>query len=244
MNAVFYSVSAGAGNPELLTVQAVRVLNACEVICFPKTAGDGGESHHIAYDAVSEAVDLKTKDVRFFQIPMTRDRTVVCAEYERISRECAELVRGGNSVAFVSIGDVSLYATGSHIAERVQSLGCEVRFVAGVTSFSVAACAGAISLAQRDEMVTIIPADAFYIEKKLKSALCADGTKILMKMGRHLREIIALIGECDLFGRTVLVQKASLPDERVFRGEAIRQMREEAFDAAYLSVIIVRGNRT
>ena len=249
---IFYAVSVGAGSPDLLTVRAVRVLSACHVLCFPETdfhsfcfrssESHSSESHHIAYDAVSGAIDVTGKDIRFYPIPMTRDRAVVCAEYERIASECAVVLRAGNDVAFAAIGDVSLYSTVGRIAERVRALGGEVQYVPGVNSFSAASCEACIPLADRDEGVSIIPGDAFYIEETLRAALLSPGTKILMKMGRRLREILALVDALGLSEQATLVQKVSLPGQKIFRGEELRHLDGSAVEASYLSILIVENN--
>ncbi|MBQ7159843.1 MAG: precorrin-2 C(20)-methyltransferase [Treponema sp.] len=240
-NGIFYAVSVGPGGSELMTLQAARVLNDCPVICFPETNSSSGSKHHIAYDAVAGAVSLSEKIKHFFSIPMTRDRQKIFAAYEQVVSVCAEHMRGGKDVAFVTIGDVSLYSTAAKIAEMVREQGFCVKFVAGVNAFSAAASASLVSLTDRDEPVSIIPADAFYIEEKLESALRADGTKILMKLGRHLSEIIALVDECGLLERATLVQKVSLPDERIVRGAALRVLDDDVWADSYLSVIIVQG---
>lgn len=241
-DAIFYAVGIGAGDPELLTVRAVRVLDGCDVICFPET-GRGDDTRHLAYDAVRGAVAMREKETVFCPVPMTRDREKTAAAYARIADSCAAFLRQGRRVAFVSLGDVSLYATAAHVAERVRAAGFPVQFVAGVHSFSAAACAASVSLCGRDECATIIPADAYFSAGKLEAALRADGTKILMKAGRHLRGILALIDECGLLADTVLVQRASLPGQRVLCGAALRGAGDELFRDAYLSVVIVGGSR-
>ena len=241
-DAIFYAVGVGPGDPELLTVRAVRILGGCDVLCFPETETGGG-ARHLAYDAVRGAVSLRGKETLFFPVPMTRKREQTKAVYEQIAARCAEFLRQGRSVAFVSLGDVSLYATAAHIAERVRAAGFETRFVAGVHAFSAAACTAAVSLCARDEGAAIIPADAYFVAGKLEPALRADGTKILMKAARHLRDILELIDGCGLLADTVLVQRASLAGQRVISGEDLRAAGDEVFADAYLSVVIVGGKR-
>lgn len=239
-NGTFYAVSTGAGNPELVTLQAIRVLRDCDVIFYPET-----ERTTIALDSLAalSEIDLSQKTLLPCRFSMTRDKAQSAAEYEAFATDCSDFLSAGKSVAFVSIGDVSLYSSASHAAHLIQNAGFETRFVAGVNSFSAAACSAAIPLCEKDESLAVIPADTFYIEGKLESALRAEGTKVLMKMGRHLREIIALLDECVLIQNAVLVQKASLPGEKIFRGEDMLAMSEQDFESAYLSVMIVRDGK-
>ena len=60
-----------------------------------------------------------------------------------------------------------------------------------------------------------------------------------MKMGRHLKEIISILDEMELIHNVTLVQKASLPEEKIFCGEELLHLSEKDFESAYLSIIIV-----
>lgn len=239
---IFYAVSVGPGEPDLLTLRSVRVLEKCPVICFPQTDSASGKKHHIAFDAVRGAVSLAEKKILFFPFSMVPDCAAMRAEYEAAVSSCESFLRQGMDVAFVSIGDVSLYSTGSRIADLVRERGFEVRFVPGVNSFSVAACEACLSLAGRNESVLIIPGDAFYMEETLRAALLSPGTKILMKMGRHLREILALVDALGLSERATLVQKASLPGQKIFRDEELRHLDDSVIADSYLSILIVKNN--
>ncbi len=237
----FYAVSVGPGGSDKLTLEAIQVLERCPVICFPETDAHAEQKHHIAYDAVNGAVSLSEKKLLFFPIAMTRNREKILEEYHRIAMSCAEVLHEGKDVAFCAIGDVSLYATAWHIAALVEDLGFTVSFVSGVNSFSAAACAAGLSLVDRDDSLTIIPGDAFYSKGKLEAALRAEGTKVLMKHARHLSEILLLIDRLGLLGDSVLVQKASMADQRIIRGQDLRSLGDDVMADAYLSLLIVQG---
>ncbi len=233
---IFYPVSTGPGSAEMLTLQAVRILRECEIIFFPES-----EKNTLALDSISQisGLDLSKKTLIPCLFSMTADKEKSAAEYEKIARDCQSFLNKGKSVAMLSIGDVTLYSTAARTAILIQSQGFDVKFIPGVNSFSAAASSALISLCEKDEKLTIIPGDAFYTEGKLEDALKEDGKKVLMKMGRHLREIISIIEEYKLIQNAILVQKASLPEEKIFRGKEILLMTEDDFEGAYLSVMIV-----
>ena len=259
MAATFYAVSVGPGGADMLTVQALRVLVSCGVICFPETASpqlsDGAASAspasavplepsrggrtHLAYDAVSAALDLGGKELLFCPVPMTRDKARLEAAYASICDQCAARLAAGTSVAFCALGDVSLYATAAHVAHRISCRGFAVRFVAGVSSVTAAACSCAVELAGKQSPVTLIPADASYAAGTLSAALSATGSKVLLKASRHLRGIIADIDAAGLLPYSHLVQNVSLPDEARYSGDELRSLPDAVFSDAYLSVIIV-----
>ena len=244
MTGTFYAVGVGPGSPDLLTMQALRVLGDCDVLCFPEIAASSETSAargtHIAYDTVRAALNLDEKELLFCPLPMTRDRAQSVAAYRAVSEQCANMLSDGRSVAFACIGDVSLYSTAGHLARLIAGRGFSVRFVAGITSYAAAASACALELAGRDSPVTIIPADACYRSGRLRAALRADGTKVLLKAARHLHEILADIDSMGLLPQTWLVQDVSLPDERRYGGEALHSLPADVFSRSYLSVIIIQ----
>ncbi len=234
---VFYAVSTGAGNPELITLQAVRVLKSCQVIFYPES-----EKNTFALDTIKNIgseINLSAKNLLPCKFSMTGDRAKSYAEYEKIAEQCMYFLKSGKNVAMLSIGDVSLYSTAGRTSRLIHEAGFEVKFIAGVNSFSAAACSSSTFLCENDESLTVIPGDSFFNEGKLEAALQNEGSKILMKMGRHLKEIIQMLAENRLIEDSILVQKASLPDEKIFYGRKILEMTEKDFETAYLSLIIV-----
>ena len=235
---IFYAVSTGAGNPEQITFEAIRVLRECDAIFFPES-----EKNTIALRSISQiaTLDLSRKSLIPCRFSMTGDKEKSDAEYEQVASDCLKFLQEGKSVAMLSIGDITLYSTAARTARLIKNQGFEVKFISGVNSFSAAAASSEISLCDRDEKLTVIPGDAFFSQGKLKPALKDEGTKVLMKMGRHLKEIISILDELGMIQNATLIQKASLPDEKIFRGKEIAAMTEEDFKAAYLSVMIVKS---
>ena len=235
---IFYAVSTGPGNAEMITLQAIEILKKCHAIFFPES-----EKNTLALDSISKVAGLPLSQKEIFPcgFSMTRDKKQSAAEYEKVADACEKFLREGKSVAMLSIGDVSLYSTAARTANIIRRDGFKVSFVAGVNSFSAAACASALALCGQDEKLSIVPGDAFYTEGKLKSALQDNGTKVLMKMGRHLKEIISLLQELNLIQKSTLVQKAGLEEEKIFDTEKILSMSEKDFENSYLSVLIVKG---
>lgn len=234
---IFYAVSTGPGNADLLTLQAIKVLKECDAIFFPES-----ERNTIALHSISQitGLDLSQKALIPCRFSMTGDKEKSAAEYQKVASDCLKFLREGKSVAMLSIGDVSLYSTAARTARLIKNQGFEVRFISGVNSFSAAAASSEISLCDRDEKLTVIPGDAFFAKGKLESALEDEGTKVLMKMNRHLKEIISILEKLDMIQNATLIQKASCQDEKIFRGKEIAVMPEEDLKASYLSVMIVK----
>ena len=104
---VFYGVGVGPGDPELLTLKALRVLDLCPVIAAPRTKS--GEM--LALDIVRSAMPLEHKTILPLDFTMSRDRTVRHESHLRSASAIAAHLTAGRDVAMLNLGDVSIYAT-------------------------------------------------------------------------------------------------------------------------------------
>ncbi|MCR4823643.1 MAG: precorrin-2 C(20)-methyltransferase [Treponema sp.] len=230
----FYAVSCGAGNPQMITQEALNILKECHYIFYPKSP-----KNTIAIDSLS-TLDLSEKTLISCLFTMTSEKGESLMEYEKIAGQIIPCLKEGKSAAMICLGDVSLYSSASRMALIIQKAGFKIRFIAGVTSFSAAAAAASLPLCERDEMLSVIPADAFYNEGKLEAQLKNEGSKVLMKMGRHLKEICLLLKNLNLISSATLIQRAGMEGEKIFRQEEILSMREEDHAFDYLSLIIIK----
>lgn len=243
---IFYAVSTGPGDPDMMTKQAVDVLNKCEVIFYPCTAGGKPDSEktNISYDTAEDAVDIRSKTLIQADFSMSRDAGVIRRNYESVAGACLDYLVRGIDVAFISLGDVSLYSTAASVASIVKKQGHEIVFIPGVTSVSAAACACALDVAGRDTPVTLIPGDALFTSGMLMAELESPGTKIIMKSGRHLDGIIKLIHAMDMEERCFLVQNCSMPSQKIYSGAQFDCLDADVFSDSYLSVLIVLEKNT
>lgn len=237
MSGTFYAVSTGPAGADFITLGAVRVLGRCPTIFYPVTGS--GEGKHIAFDCVCEAVDVSGKECVGVRFSMSGDKARTDAEYGAFASRAAEYLEKGD-VAFVSIGDVSIYSTAARIAKIVGQMGFRVEFVAGVPSFCAAACSCALDMAPGlGDEIRIIPGDACYRSGALGDVLSSPGTKIFMKSPRHLGEIVSEVVSRGLSGSAHLVQGAGGADERIVTGDVLAEAGADVFGNAYMSVLVV-----
>ena len=193
MTGTFYGVSVGPGDPELLTLQAVRLLRQCPVLAAPQTASGQMLALDIARRALGSELDGKI--ILPLQFAMSRDAAVLRASHETAASAVRPFLDAGQDVAMLNLGDVSIYATFGYLQEILQAQGYATAMAAGVPSF----CAAAARLNQpltggMDAPLTIAPGS------RSDEVLDAPGTKVLMKTGRQLP---ALLNTLDLPFRTV-----------------------------------------
>jgi precorrin-2/cobalt-factor-2 C20-methyltransferase len=224
---ILYGVSVGPGDPELLTLKAVKTLTNCPVIATPQTAGE----KTLALDIAAGAVDLSAKEILALDFPMTRDHEKLRQSHRLAADAIAARLDQGQDVAMVNLGDVSVYSTFAYLMSLLKGDGYEVVMIPGVTSFCAVAAALGESLTTMHQPVHIFPASS----GPTGEALTLKGTKVLMKTGRSMPEVRAAIESAGLKDKAMLVQNCGLPGEKI-----CRSLDEASDDISYFTTIIVK----
>ncbi|MBR5382093.1 MAG: precorrin-2 C(20)-methyltransferase [Oscillospiraceae bacterium] len=224
---VLYCVGVGPGDPELLTLKAVRTIERCSVLAAPRTESGA----MLALDIVRGAAGIENKTVLPLDFSMSRSEEKRRRDYDAAAAAIEKRLEKGEDVALLNIGDVSVYATCGLVGERLRARGYETVMIPGVTSFCAAAAALGESLTERDEPLHIVPAGAFGTEEALK----LPGTKVLMKAGRSLPRVLAAIREHGCLESAALVADCGLPGEKV-----CRDLTRPPEDPGYFVTVIVK----
>ena len=149
-----YGVGVGPGDPELLTVKAVRLIRECSVVAMPGKEKDKCFAYTIAKGAVPE---IESKEAVLIDMPMTKDQEVREKAYRKGAEQLCEKLAEGKDVAFVCLGDISVYSTYCYLHKLVSEKGFETEMVPGITSFCAAAAVLETSLCENDEELHIVP---------------------------------------------------------------------------------------
>ena len=222
-----YGVSVGPGDPELLTLKAVRVLREADVIAAPNI----GHGRQMALTIVADYIE--GKELVDCSTPMSSDHAVAQAAYDELADKLCALLDEGKSVAFITIGDAGIYSTYFYVHERVKARGYNTEVVAGVPSFCAAAARLGTSLVEGPDQLLIVPV----MKGDVNATLDVPATKVFMKSGREimaLKELLAERGELD---RASMVANCGLEDEQVF--ERFGDVDEAG---GYFSLVIVKGD--
>ena len=225
---VLYGVSVGPGDPELLTLKAVRLIQECPVLAVPRTKGE----NTLALSIARQAADLTGKQIVYTDFPMSRDRQVLEDNYEKIAGQLAAYLKDGLNVAMLNIGDISIYSTFSYVARKAAQAGFPVRVCAGVPSFCDIAAKTGKPLVSGTQPLMVIPAGC----GDLESYLPLQGTKVLMKSGGKLGKIRQYLHENGLVNDALIASDCGLPGERFV--QASTAAAEEK--SSYFTTIIIR----
>lgn len=228
MIGTLYGIGVGPGDPELMTLKAVRLIRECAVVAVPKTSGGDGVALQIARAAVPE---LDSKKILELHMPMTRDKALLSASHDEAARQVAELLRQGDSVAFLTLGDSTIYATYTYIHKRVEAMGLPCQFVAGVPSFCAVAARLNIPLTEGAQALHVLPASY----QGADSGLDMGGTKVLMKTGKMLADVKDQLKARGMYAGARMVQKCGMEGEQVFQS-----LDDADNGTSYFSIIVVK----
>ena len=181
MKGKLFGVGVGPGDPELMTLKAVRIIEECEVLAVPQTAGD----KNAAFDIVSKVVDLGDKKIIYLPFLMVKDRELIDKKHEENAQIIEKFLNEGKDIALINLGDISIFSTFSYIQRKIENKGFETEVCAGVTSFCAVAARVNTSLTSMKEPLHIIPA----IHKNVEGYFSLEGTKVFMKAGNCLKDI-------------------------------------------------------
>ena len=225
MKGIAYGVGVGPGDPEYMTLKAVRLIRENRVIAVPGQAAKESAAYKIAVQAVPE---LAEKELVPVYMPMVKYRKLIDAEHRKGAELLKTYLDRVDNVVVLTLGDPSIYCTFSYIQHYLEADGYPVELVSGITSFCAAAARLNLPLAEWDEPIHIVPA-----VHKTEDRLEQDGNYVLMKSASHMKEVKALLLSS---GRKVsAVVNCGMENEAVYRSA-----EEIPDDAGYFSLIIAK----
>ncbi len=235
MSGRFFGVGLGPGEPELVTLKAYRVLQAVDVIFVPRAEG---RSSRVAEHILS-GLGLEGEKLKHVSFPMTADRPALRERYLKTAGLIVERLRKEQDVAYVTIGDPLLYSTYIYLLDALGELwpGLCVETIPGITSYSAMASRFNYSLAEGSERVCIYPAGGNM--KELEEVILSNHTTVIMKAGRWLDEIMAVVERLGLRKNAIFASRLGL------EGERLVDLRKNTHPdgtvpEGYLSTLIVR----
>jgi precorrin-2/cobalt-factor-2 C20-methyltransferase len=223
-----YGVGVGPGDPELVTLKAMRILREVAIVAYPAPL----EGESFARSIVAQFLTTGQHEIAI-RVPMVAERYPARDVYDRAAREIGEHAAMGSDVAILCQGDPFFYGSFMYLFVRL-AVRFPVEIVPGVSSLTACAAASRLPLAGRDETLTVIPAtlDEAEIERRLAGAEAAA----IIKLGRHFGKVRDVLVRLGLGERARYVERASLPNQRVLRLADI-----DAAAVPYFAMVLLHG---
>lgn len=226
---ILYGVGVGPGDPELLTLKAVRLLQEADVIVVP----DKGSGKKTALNIVKD--HIQGKELLFCSTPMVRDQEILDKSYEKIAKELSKLLDQSKTLVFITLGDPTLYSTYIYVHQKIKSMGYTAELVPGVPSFCAVSAKLGLSLCERSERLMIVPAS----HKNIEDCLSIDSNLVFMKAGKEIGTLQEKLKECNLLKNASLIENCGMENERIFR-----KFEDMTENTGYFSVVVVKKKRT
>ncbi len=227
--ATLYGLGVGPGDPELMTLKALRILRQVPVIAYLVPAGGDSLARAIA------AAHLPGGQTEIAMVAaMVPDQSPAHATYDRYAGEIAVHLEAKRDVAVLCEGDPFFYGSFMYLFERLAGEHT-VRVVPGVSSLGAASAAAGMPLVSRNEILVALPATL--AEEELESRLAAADTAAIFKVGRHLDKVRRVLARLGLEAGARYVERATMDGERILG------LDEIAGKAPYFSLILVRRPR-
>lgn len=229
-----YGLGVGPGDPELITVKALRLLQSAHVVAYPTGRSEGGN----AIDIVERY--LKPEQIRLAMIyPATAGPVADSAAYPGLmsgyyddtSDEVATHLEAGRDVAIICQGDPFFYGSymywHARLAERF-----ETTVVPGISSVMAGPVQLGRPLCHRNDVVSVIPATA--PEEVIEARLKLPGSAVIMKLGRTLPKIKRVLERIGRLQGAYLVERATMSGERII---SLAEIGDEK--PGYFSIIVI-----
>lgn len=248
MCGILYGIGTGPGDPELMTIKAVRTIQSCDVIAIPVSsalnepkfcpAGQQGawemqlKKACVAYRiAVENVPELDKKDMYYAPMPMIRDAQKLKKIHDAVAEKLIALLKEGHKIGFLTIGDPTVYSTYLYLHRRVLAQGLQAQIINGVPSFCAAAARLNTGLVENRQQLHVIPA-SYDVEE----AMALEGTKVFMKAGKRMPQLKSAVQKQEQ--KLKMVENCGLPDEHIYLSP--EQMPEQS---SYYSIVIMQEEK-
>ena len=174
-------VSLGPGEPELITLKALKALQEADVIYCPGTSAKSRSRD------ILQALPVDMERVRLFHVPMSKDRTLANRAYDTICTEVASLVNTGKKVAITAEGDSGFYSSVNYMFDKLASMNLPVTTVAGVPAFIAAGAVSGLHIVKQEEKLVVLP--GITTAEELDSLLSDGHVVVIMKLSQCTDEL-------------------------------------------------------
>jgi precorrin-2/cobalt-factor-2 C20-methyltransferase len=236
VNGRLIGVGTGPGDPELLTLKAVRVLESADVVAhFAKRGNNGNARAIVGGHMRAEVIELPL----LYPVTTEIDKdhadygSAITGFYEESAQAVEAHLMAGRSVAVLSEGDPLFYGSYMHLHVRLADR-YETEVVPGVTAMSGCWSVAGLPIVQGDDVLSVLPGTMR--EGELARRLADTEAAVIMKVGRNLPKIRRALTEAGKLDTAIYVERGTMANM------AMHRLCEKQDDVApYFSIVLVPG---
>jgi precorrin-2/cobalt-factor-2 C20-methyltransferase len=231
-----FGVGTGPGDPELLTLKAVRTIGEADVLAYFAKAGRSGNGRAIVEGLLKpDMVELPLYYPVTTEIDKEHDdyKSQITAFYDASAAAVAEHLAAGRTVAILSEGDPMFYGSYMHLHVRLADR-FPTEVIPGITAMSGCWSLSGLPIVQGDDVLSVLPGTMG--EDELSRRLVDTQAAVIMKVGRNLPKIRRALSNAGRLGEAIYVERGTMPTSKSIR------LSEKLDDTApYFSLVLVPG---
>lgn len=209
MRGTLLGIGVGPGDPELMTVKAVRAIEHADVLAIPVSAA---EEKSIAFEIVQEVCDIKDKVILPVIFSMSRVKEERLQSRKKAVERVKKELEAGRTVAMIALGDIGIYSTFMYVKKELETEFL-IKMIPGIPSFCAGASKALISVVEGRESFVVMP--SFQDSEQFVQALQQYDTVIVMKAGRKMKEIYDLLLKWNRLDQTTVIANCGMPSEYI-----------------------------
>ncbi|MCV0373812.1 MAG: precorrin-2 C(20)-methyltransferase [Nitrosarchaeum sp.] len=232
-------IGVGPGDPDLLTVKAVKAIQSTDVIMCPASKEDRPS---IALSVVNSLIDKsKNQEIVKLVFPMTKDKDVLSETWKKNAKIMAEKVLSGKNVVYLTVGDPFLYSTWIYMHRDISENHPEIKIsvIPGIVSMFTFASKVGVSIAEGAEKVSIIP--SCYDLSSVKEIAKNSESMIFLKDGRYFDQVIQVLKEAGFPDNSIFAIGQDLGTENeIIRKMTLGEVNDDTLTTKYFSILVVK----
>lgn len=234
-------IGIGPGDPELITIKAVKALKTADVICVPKARA---EKPSIVLAMVKHILEEREKSPEVLELvfPMTKDESELERSWARNVDIIAKKAKNGKTIAFITLGDPMFYSTFIYLYQGIKEgyPNIKLEIIPGVTSLTACVASSKIPLAEREEVLIIIPSDLD--SKRIEELAKYADNFVFIKGAQRLKDLVPILERAGFTKNStiVLAKRCTMPEEKVMIGKLVDVQSWDIYEDYFSMAIIKR----
>ncbi|MFM2313867.1 MAG: hypothetical protein RLZZ04_3143 [Cyanobacteriota bacterium] len=228
---ILYGISIGTGDPELITVKGLRILQSSDIVAFP-----AGVNNRLGVaQKIIKSWLQPHQGILPLEFPYVQDELKLQTAWSKAAHQVWQELNLGKNIAFACLGDVNFYGTFTYLAQTLERSHPEVTIetVPGVCSPMAIASVLGIPLTVNQQKMAVLP--ALYTVQELETALDWAEVVVLLKVSSVYAQVWQILEQRNLLAFSAIVEQATFPEQKIYRD----LRHHPQLDLSYFSVLLI-----